>query len=229
MKLLIFDIDGTLTDTNAVDGEFYLCACRDEFGVDAGGTDWATFRHVTDPGIFNELFLRHFARAPLAEEMARQQRGFFARLAAARDNAPGRFREIPGARDFVRYCLEQKSDIGIAFATGGWGTSARMKLSAAGIAHETAPLSSADGFIRRHDILTHAVELSRRRYATAEFADVIYFGDGEWDYRTTADMGMRFVGVDAGRSGKLARLGARAVIHDFVDAAEILAWLENLV
>ncbi len=48
MNLVIFDIDGTLTDTNAVDGECYAAAFEREFGRPV---DWRNLTHRTDSGI----------------------------------------------------------------------------------------------------------------------------------------------------------------------------------
>jgi beta-phosphoglucomutase-like phosphatase (HAD superfamily) len=53
MKLLIFDIDGTLTDTKRVDDECFINAFQDEYGVILTNTDWTTFVNVTDTGLFN--------------------------------------------------------------------------------------------------------------------------------------------------------------------------------
>ncbi|HET9210930.1 MAG TPA: hypothetical protein VFR03_11060 [Thermoanaerobaculia bacterium] len=46
-RLAIFDLDGTLTDTNAVDGECYLEAMSTELGC-VLNPDWATYQHCTD-------------------------------------------------------------------------------------------------------------------------------------------------------------------------------------
>ncbi|MBI3191378.1 MAG: hypothetical protein HYZ36_01850 [Pedosphaera parvula] len=50
MHLVIFDIDGTLTETNAVDADCYVRALAEVFGFADVDTDWSTYPHVTDSG-----------------------------------------------------------------------------------------------------------------------------------------------------------------------------------
>jgi phosphoglycolate phosphatase-like HAD superfamily hydrolase len=62
MHLVVFDIDGTLTDTNLVDGECYWRAVREVLGLSGERPDWSDFHHVTDVGIAAELCARHLGR-----------------------------------------------------------------------------------------------------------------------------------------------------------------------
>jgi beta-phosphoglucomutase-like phosphatase (HAD superfamily) len=62
MHLVVFDVDGTLTDTCRVDELCYAHALRDVFGIDASLTDWSTFRYVTDWGIALEACERYLGR-----------------------------------------------------------------------------------------------------------------------------------------------------------------------
>jgi hypothetical protein len=50
-QLAIFDIDGTLTATNAVDDECYARAVAEMLGVAPEAIDWSGTPHVTDSGI----------------------------------------------------------------------------------------------------------------------------------------------------------------------------------
>jgi hypothetical protein len=51
MHLVVFDIDGTLTDTCQADESCYWRAFYDVFGICENQPDWSTFCHVTDSGI----------------------------------------------------------------------------------------------------------------------------------------------------------------------------------
>jgi len=62
MHLVIFDIDGTLTDTNLVDGECYWRAVSTILGLSGEQPDWSDFRDTTDVGIAAELCMRHLGR-----------------------------------------------------------------------------------------------------------------------------------------------------------------------
>jgi hypothetical protein len=51
-RLAIFDIDGTLTDTNGVDDDCYRAAVAGALRIDPGSYDWTKAAHITDAGIF---------------------------------------------------------------------------------------------------------------------------------------------------------------------------------
>ncbi len=220
MKLLIFDIDGTLTDTIGVDNECFISAFEDEFQVELAQTDWAKFKHVTDAGLFQELFENNFKKKPSLIERVTFQTKFFNYLQTNLVNNPERFNEVRGAKKFIERCLLH-SAFKVAFATGGWGKSAKLKLEASDIPYLNLPISCSDQFISRQEILTDAVEQSSRQHDISSFSEVIYFGDGVWDLKTTAELGVRFIGVDSKGNGILKNLGARQIINDFSEVKSI--------
>ena len=63
MQLAIFDIDGTLTDTNAADNACFLQAFEESLGIRNIDTDWTSYRYSTDSGIVSEILGRHRRRA----------------------------------------------------------------------------------------------------------------------------------------------------------------------
>ena len=64
MKIVVFDIDGTLTQTNDADTDCFVRALKDCFALHDIETDWSGYTHSTDAGIMEELFQRHFKRNP---------------------------------------------------------------------------------------------------------------------------------------------------------------------
>ncbi len=50
MRYVIFDIDGTLTDTKAVDDKCFIKAFDQTFGIDISNQKWEDLQHVTDWG-----------------------------------------------------------------------------------------------------------------------------------------------------------------------------------
>ena len=62
MHLVVFDIDGTLTDTNLVDAECYWRVVSEVLRLSEERPDWSDFHHVTDVGIAAELCVRHLGR-----------------------------------------------------------------------------------------------------------------------------------------------------------------------
>ena len=55
MKLIIFDIDGTLTDSKAIDDACFVESFKEEFDLDIGELDWSKFMNVTDTSITTEI------------------------------------------------------------------------------------------------------------------------------------------------------------------------------
>lgn len=221
VKLLIFDIDGTLTNTRAVDDASFINAFTHLFQKEPADTCWENFTDVTDAGLFAGLYQAAFNRQPEEAEKIRFQNQFFSNLEAALAASPAQFMAVDGAPEFMRYCFESEQ-YAIAFATGGWARSAALKLRAAGIMHQNIPLSCCDGFIGRKNIVCHALEMARRHYHISAFDAVIYFGDGVWDYKTTLELNMPFIGVDINRDEKLNRLGVRHILHNFTNTNTVL-------
>ena len=68
MNLAIFDIDGTLTQTDHVDNICFLQALADAHQITNISTDWAGYPHTTDSAIFSFIFLERLEREPSQTE-----------------------------------------------------------------------------------------------------------------------------------------------------------------
>jgi beta-phosphoglucomutase-like phosphatase (HAD superfamily) len=55
MRLVIFDIDGTLTETAKTDEECFARSLAEVCGFGDVETDWSRYKHTTDSGIFHEI------------------------------------------------------------------------------------------------------------------------------------------------------------------------------
>lgn len=71
MRLVVFDLDGTLTQTFAVDGDCYLQAFEQSLGITRVNDHWSDYEHVTDLGVMQGVFRDRFGRAPDASETER--------------------------------------------------------------------------------------------------------------------------------------------------------------
>jgi phosphoglycolate phosphatase-like HAD superfamily hydrolase len=222
MTLLIFDIDETLTDTKEVDDDCFISAFLDEYKIALKNIDWTTFTNVTDYGLFLDIYSSAFNKKPTENDRLNFQRRFFEYLDIQLKSNPEKFKSVNGASNFINYCLEH-TNFKIAFATGGWQYSANLKLQAADIFNVGIPISSCDILFRRQDILLEAIEKSKYHYKTKTFDKIIYFGDGVWDYKTTSELEIEFIGVDIKDDKKLERLGVENIINDFTDIAKVLS------
>lgn len=106
-RLAIFDIDGTLTDTNGVDDECYRAAVGEAIGVAEGDIDWSGAAHVTDSEIFQWLCRVHGRGVPSASFIAEARSRFVERRGVLR--LPLRAR-----------CLRRRWPLGRADGESAW-------------------------------------------------------------------------------------------------------------
>jgi phosphoglycolate phosphatase-like HAD superfamily hydrolase len=225
MRLAIFDIDGTLTATNAVDDECYARAVAETFDVAPEAIDWSDTPHVTDTAIARYLWSRYRAREADAGDLAAIQQRFLATLRTELTRAPQRFAAIAGAASLFPYL--RRAGWHIALATGGWRASATVKLGAAGIETSDIPLACADDAESREDIVRTAWRRAEAS-AGAAFERVVSVGDAPWDVRTAYSLGLPFVGVATGvLADRLRTMGATALVPHLSDPAAVLAALSS--
>ncbi|MFP4599173.1 MAG: GNAT family N-acetyltransferase [Persicimonas sp.] len=224
MHLVIFDIDGTLTQSSKLDAECFLEVMGRYVDIDTETIDWDIFEHVTDEGIARELLERDGRYANPDSTLADIREKFITRL--RRLISGSRVQPIPGAVAFIEHLRGSQEHI-VALATGAWEASARLKLSEAGIAFEGLPLATSSDSHRREEIL----EVARKRAVDRTGASVestVYVGDGPWDVRAARRTDCGFVGLARGeQSDRLRRAGAELILPSFEDIQTCVEALER--
>ncbi|MBT8487823.1 MAG: HAD family hydrolase [Gemmatimonadetes bacterium] len=215
--LVVFDIDGTLTDTMDVDVECFERAVLEVVGVEIPAT-WSSFGEVTDPAIVETAC--RLAGRPTPDEVtlhrAADRTGEL--LEAALTTSPSRFSPVPGAPTI--FDRLRAAGCRVAMATGAWRPSAEVKLRGSGLADASVPLATSSEHPARADIIREAV--ARAGGDGAE--TTVYVGDGVWDGRAALELGYRFVGVGAGdRARRLRDVGAHVVVPDLKHAVKLMA------
>ena len=196
MHAVILDIDGTLLESNAIDGSLYLAAIRKVLGEVRIRESWGLYRNVTDAGILEEILREN--SLPITPATLNTVRAVFVESMARHIQIDGPFAEIPGAQNFVSGLLASTSSC-VAYATGGWSESAAIKLGSAGFPMQGIPLASSDDYIDRQSIMLHALN-----QLGSEFESITYYGDGKWDETATAMLGWDFVPVGKGLGGLMS-------------------------
>lgn len=219
MHLIIFDIDGTLTETMKIDEECFVRSFKDVFGFADIDTDWSHYPHTTDSSIFHEIYVSRRGRTPTAPDVSRFRQHFIGLLAAASSQSP--FAPVSGA-DRLLSRLAQRGSHRVALATGGWRDSARLKMASAGMCFDDHPAASADDALDREFIMRLSEQRAAERYG-ASFTSTVYVGDGVWDARASRSVGIPFIGIGTGsRATRLFAEGAVCVFPDFSDADTFL-------
>lgn len=222
MNLAIFDIDGTLTRTDHVDGICFVQALADAYAIIEVSTDWARYPHTTDSAITSHIFQKRFDRAPVEAELLKFKSHFVRLLEEYRTKDSSLFEEIMGASLMLRR-LNQQPGWRVAIASGGWRVSATLKLKTAGIEVNDYPSAFADDGHSREEILCAAVTKAQTLYQQNNFARVVSVGDGLWDVCTAQNLKFPFLGIGSGeREEKLRQAGATHVIQDYCDYSRLL-------
>ena len=227
MKLAVFDIDGTLTQTNRVDEICFLRALAETHGIVDPGPHWETCPHVSDSGMTQHLFRRLFGREARDEESRAIKTRLVDLLEEHHLIDQSFFAEIPGAAETFNQRAQSRG-WARAIATGCWRPSAEMKLRAASISYEGVPAGFAEDGVAREAIVSAAIARSRVSYRRENFDRIVSVGDGVWDVRTAARLGLAFVGVGGGAQAEALReAGAKHVIPDFEDVDRFFSLLEE--
>ena len=229
MKLAIFDIDGTLVNTNEIDTICFLDAFTQEFGISDINSNWSEYSAVTDAAISQQIFQTKLQRNPSENELLRLENCFVDLLAQAKRKNQGLFIPISGALVmFDRLKLD--SNWRIAIATGGWYTSALFKLKTATFDIGNIPLASANDGLTRDDIVNLSILKAKQEYNIENFSKIVSIGDGIWDVKTAAKLDLGFVGISQVQTQKkLFQAGAKDVLTNFEQVSNFQQILEQAV
>jgi len=227
MKLVIFDLDGTLTRTNEVDDLCFPRAFAENLGVVDLNTDWSAYTHSTDTVVFQEAFAQRFRRYPTPDEAKSFEQGFVESLAELYASHPAMFAEVRGAAALLNQ-LEQDSHWAIAIATGCWQKSADFKIDAAGISATGLPMAFAEDGPSREAIVEATVRRAILHYRQQYFERIVLVGDRIWDLKTAQTLGLPFVGVADGEPAELlCQAGANHIVENFLNARCFMRTLDK--
>lgn len=219
MTLAVFDIDGTLTNTNAIDDTCFINSIKECWNCDLGYVDWNSYSNVTDTGLAKDTYQSFFNIEISEAEINKLQKLFFDKIVSSAKENPTAFLEVKGANDFVKEL--EKRNIKIAIATGGWSVTAQFKLMKIGLKLESFPFSTSDDHYSRREIVRKAILNAEELYQVS-FNKIIYIGDGVWDYKTSCELGLGFIGIDYLKTGKLKRFGVDTIFDDYSDKEQII-------
>jgi len=220
MRLLLFDIDGTLLRCGRQVRVLFAEALREVFGTE-GDLDHYDFSGKTDPLIVRELMTG--AGVPgdeLAELLPRMRDAYLDRIEARL----GPVEVIPGVLETLA-ALAGRRDVAVGLVTGNWQRGARAKLRRGGIADRFAFGAFGDDGEDRACLPPLAI--ARARTATGypfEPGDALIIGDSVEDVRCALACDVPLLAVTSGwtTSERLQAAGAQRVVPRLDRALE---WL----
>lgn len=222
-KLVIFDIDGTLIDSNEVDGICFVRSIQEEFQVENINDNWESYQEATDRGIFEEIFQASFSRKPSRDEQIKHIERFVALLGDYHAKEPSMFQEIRGATDILER-LKYHAGWEVAIATGGWRESALFKLHAVPIDIKGIPMMTSSDSKYRDEILRKCIEYAKSVYGVDKFERIVSVGDAIWDIKTAYTLGIGFMGIN---SSRFSRCRECLALTDFTDQDTFMNYLEK--
>jgi phosphoglycolate phosphatase-like HAD superfamily hydrolase len=227
MNLVVFDLDGTLAGTSAVDESCFVQAFADALNIHHLSTNWLDYDHATDSAVTTQAFLKHRGRKPRPEETSRVIDRFVELLRRHLDEDSALFAEVPGAPAFLIE-LQRNTDWGIALATGGWRRSAEFKIRAADLPLTDLPTAFAEDGPSRESIVEAAIARASAWYQCREFERIVSVGDAVWDIKTARQLKLPFLGVGSeSRATLLRNNGAGHVVEHFLDPSQCLRRLAD--
>ncbi|MEE8153563.1 MAG: HAD hydrolase-like protein [Phycisphaerales bacterium] len=219
MHLVMFDIDGTLTQSCGIDSRCFVDALCEVLCIESIDTDWSNYRHTTDSGIAHEIITKQLGRPACDEELAAVKTSFVQRLRSALDNDPAECQANAGTQEILEW-INHHSKLGYAVATGGWSESAHIKLTKAGIKVPKSIIASSDDAVAREKIMRIAERRAIRAYGVDRFESITYVGDAVWDLRAAETCKYSFIGVAVGDAARqLREAGAESLVTSFAEGS----------
>ena len=218
MKLVLFDIDGTLITDGGAARESFAVALDATYGY-RGDLRRYDFSGRTDPQIAR-MVLRDADHTD--EEIdARMPQLWQRYLAELETNADGRVRELPGVRAILDE-LRERSDAILALLTGNIERGARIKLSGPRLNDYFAFGAFGSDSEHREELPPIAV---RRAPHAVSGRDVVIIGDSIYDVRCGTPHSATTIAIASGKT-PAEKLRAENPDHFFQsaeDSAAILA------
>ena len=218
MKLILFDIDGTLIDCGGQARVAFGQALERVFG-ESGPIDTYEFSGKTDTRIVVDLMTA--AGRPRAEVLVTLPQLRDEYLATLELNlARERMKVLPGIEPLLEH-LAARDDIVLALLTGNWERGARIKLSRHDLNRYFAFGSFGDDVFDRNDLppiaIERALRATQRRFHPQE---TLIVGDSILDVGCARANGIPCLAVATGRTSRetLASAGPTWIVDNLSDA-----------
>jgi phosphoglycolate phosphatase-like HAD superfamily hydrolase len=227
MRLVLFDIDGTLVHSGGQAKPVFAEAMIEVYGT-TGEIDTYDFSGKTDGQIVVELLTAAGVERPTIDAgLSRLQAAYLERLERRFD--PSLSRVLPGVRPLLDH-LRSRPDVVLGLLTGNFAGGARIKLAPLGLYDYFAFGSFGDDAIDRRDLPPVALERAARHLGRElSAAETVIVGDSLLDVDCAAAHGIDCLAVATGWTSaeSLAACGPRWVVASLEGAHEHPAFAAN--
>lgn len=199
--LIIFDVDGTLIESDPVDWTAFKGALQSVLGFTPPSGFCRALGDVTAHSVA-AASMRAVGREVNEQLMDRVREENLRRLQVAYAMDRNAFPARLGAAALLKR-LRATPGVTVAIATGCWQPTIRLKLEAAGIDVAGLPMATCSDRPRRSEIITLAAERAGRPVSEA-----VYVGDGQWDLFACRELGIPLIATGK-RWADLQQAGAK--------------------
>ncbi len=225
-RLLLFDIDGTLIDSNGAGGAAILDAAEEHFGIQRDDLPPLQLAGATDPAIAMDLF-QHVNREHTPQEVTAFLDRYLAHLQRRLQAADFSGFMLPGVKPLLE-ALRDDSDAHLGLLTGNMRRGAVIKLSRHGIYEHFIDGGFGSDHHDRNQL--GPVALQRMQHATGtrfDLADVIVIGDTPKDIRCAEALGAKCLAVGTGQyaSAELSALNPWRCVESLADVPAMVELL----
>lgn len=225
MKLVLFDIDGTVLLSDGAGKRAVRRALVEIFG--SAGPENHRFDGKTDPQIVRELQRSEGHADDHIDAHLPRAIGRYVELLTEELDRPGsRAYTLPGVTELLD-ALEARDDAILGLLTGNVIEGARAKLAAVGIDPDRFEVGA---YGSDHETRSALPSIARQRVHDAhghEFSghDIVIIGDTPSDVQCGQSLGVRAIGVATGHYtvDDLLACGAYAAFEDLSDTAAVIA------
>jgi phosphoglycolate phosphatase len=224
VKLVLFDIDGTILLTDGAGRRAVNRALMEVFGA-TGAADHR-FDGKTDPQIVRELMrLEGHADEHIDERMGRMVSRYVELLEEELRSGLGRTSDMPGVHALLD-ALDARDDVLLGLLTGNLAAGARAKLSAAGIDPDRFRVGAYGSDHETRGELPRVAQERARTELGLDIPgkDVVVIGDTPADIQCGRGIGARAIGVATGHYSveELAGHDPAAVFPDLSPTADVV-------
>jgi phosphoglycolate phosphatase len=222
VRLVLFDIDGTILRSDGAGRRAMIAALREVFG--GTGPEDHRYDGKTDPQIVREVMrLEGHRDAHIDEQMEALMTLYLTRLGRELDDADTFV--YPGIRELLD-ALEARDDTILGLLTGNLREGAYAKLRAAGIDPARFRVGA---FGSDHEHRPELPALAKRRAQQElglelEGPDLVVIGDTPADMECGRSLGVRAIGVATGSYtvDELLQCGAHAAFETLADTTRVM-------
>jgi len=194
-RLVLFDIDGTLIQTDGAGQTAFARVCREVFGV-AEGAAGLNFAGRTDTSIIREFFERHGIEACPANQV-RFVESYLAFLRATLQ--PGMGRVLPGIVRWLEVLGARSGEVTIGLLTGNVREGARIKLGHYGLWNQFLTGAYGDDHEDRNEVAGMALRRGRALFGASLRGDqLLVIGDTPRDVACARAIGAKALAVATG-------------------------------